>query len=53
MTAVAMVGLLLFSLVAVPSLALAAFNPVTTNLLMLALTLVALRLHGAERVSRD
>lgn len=43
-TAVAMVGLLLFSLVAVPSLAMAAFNPVTTNLLMLALALAALRL---------
>jgi len=47
-TAVAMVGLLLFSLVAVPSLAMAAFNPVTTNLAVLALTLVALRLHVAR-----
>lgn len=50
-TAVAMVGLLLFSLVAVPSLAMAAFNPVTTNLLVLALSVVALRLQGAAQTA--
>lgn len=42
-TAVGMIILLIFSLLAVPNLAMGAFNPVTTNLCVLILSLVALR----------
>ncbi|WP_299591193.1 DoxX-like family protein [uncultured Microbulbifer sp.] len=42
LTAAAMVALLMYALVAVPELAMGAFNPVTTNLCVLVLSLVAL-----------
>lgn len=45
-TAAAMVGLLLFVLVTQPLLLMGAFNPVTTNLTVLALAVIALRLHA-------
>ena len=49
-TAVAMVGLLIFVAVSVPTLLSGAFNPVTTNLCVLALAIVALKLEeGAVR----
>jgi hypothetical protein len=43
--ALAMIGLLLFSIVALPSLSLGAFNPVTTNSSVLALTIVAHQMY--------
>lgn len=45
-TAASMVGLLLFAALSLPSLLLAAFNPLTTNLCVFVLAIVALRLHG-------
>ncbi|WP_288132714.1 DoxX-like family protein [Microbulbifer sp.] len=43
LTVAGMVALLIYSLIAVPTLAMGAFNPVTTNLCVLALSLVALK----------
>lgn len=46
LTVWSMVGLLVFSLYVYPGLASAAFNPVTTNVAVLALAVVAYSLHG-------
>jgi hypothetical protein len=51
LTAFAMIGLLLFSIVAKPELAVAAFNPVTTNLCVFALAVVGYQLQGDSSVS--
>lgn len=48
LTALAMVVLLLFSLLTYSQLAMAAFNPVTTNLAVFVLSIVAYRLHDAS-----
>lgn len=44
-TAISMLGLLAYAAVFVPSLLAGAFNPVTTNLSVLALAIVALKQH--------
>ena len=43
LTVVGMIALLIYSMVATPALAMGAFNPVTTNLCVLVLSLVALK----------
>ncbi len=47
LTALSMVGLLAFALTVHPLLAVAAFNPVTTNLTVLALAVVGYRLQSS------
>lgn len=48
LSAIFIFGLLCFSMIFVPKLALAAFNPVTTNVTVIALSLVAYWLHNAQ-----
>lgn len=48
LTAVSMLGLLLFVLIFQPPLLLGAFNPVSTNLAVFALSVVALQLLAAQ-----
>ncbi|WP_394170976.1 DoxX-like family protein [Saccharospirillum alexandrii] len=45
LTAIAMLGLLFFVILVQPTLLVAAFNPVTTNITVLALSIVGLQLH--------
>lgn len=45
LTAIAMLGLLCFVILVQPELLVAAFNPVTTNIAVLALSMVGLQLH--------
>ncbi|WP_049723542.1 DoxX-like family protein [Gilvimarinus polysaccharolyticus] len=48
-SAILMVGLLGFAMVFQPALSLAAFNPVTTNISVLALSIVAYRLNSTVK----
>lgn len=50
-TALAMIGLLLAVVVVQPVLLVGAFNPVTTNLSVLALSVVALQLHSMHETA--
>lgn len=46
LTGISMIGLLAFTLIFVPQLTLAAFNPVTVNICVLSLTVIAFNLHS-------